>query len=255
MPRDGDGAEPRGPGVRRLENRSLTSRARDALLESILGGDFPDDRLPPEGELALQLGVSRSTLRGALRTLEDHGLITRRRGIGTTINGHALRSSVSLRRVVGFHDLIQESGYRSEIAWTKFSDGEVTPELAERISASVGEELLLVDRLFLADGTPAIHVLEHIPRAQINRSFRRDEFPESIFDFASNYCRSSIDHTVLEIGATTASGGLVTMMAVFEGAALLEVEEIHYCLGEPTLYSKIYAVPPVIRFSVVRTRS
>ncbi|HEX9187668.1 MAG TPA: FadR/GntR family transcriptional regulator [Vicinamibacteria bacterium] len=45
----------------------------------------PGDRLPPERELAQQMGVSRPSLRSGLRTLHAMGIITSRRGAGTFI--------------------------------------------------------------------------------------------------------------------------------------------------------------------------
>ena len=45
----------------------------------------PGDRLPPERELALKMGVSRPSLRSGLRTLQAMGIITSRRGAGTFV--------------------------------------------------------------------------------------------------------------------------------------------------------------------------
>ena len=55
----------------------------DYLREQILAGKLkPGDRLPTEAELCLQYGVSRSTIREALRMLSAHRLITTSRGVG-----------------------------------------------------------------------------------------------------------------------------------------------------------------------------
>ncbi|MDO9546652.1 MAG: winged helix-turn-helix domain-containing protein, partial [Pelolinea sp.] len=45
----------------------------------------PGEKLPPEPELARQLGVSRSTLREAMRSFDAQGYLTRRQGAGTFV--------------------------------------------------------------------------------------------------------------------------------------------------------------------------
>ena len=47
----------------------------------------PGDRLPPERELAVQLGVSRPSVRSALESLAAMGVLTARRRAGTFIQG------------------------------------------------------------------------------------------------------------------------------------------------------------------------
>ncbi len=44
-------------------------------------------KLPSEPKLAEQLGVSRATLREAMRTFESQGLLRRRQGLGTFVVG------------------------------------------------------------------------------------------------------------------------------------------------------------------------
>jgi DNA-binding FadR family transcriptional regulator len=57
------------------------------LLEEIAHGKYePGERLPPEMELARQLGVSRGVIRELLRGLEDRGVISIQQGRGAWVN-------------------------------------------------------------------------------------------------------------------------------------------------------------------------
>jgi GntR family transcriptional repressor for pyruvate dehydrogenase complex len=47
------------------------------------------DRLPPERQLADMFGVSRSSIRDAIRTLEMSGLVEARQGLGTVVREHS----------------------------------------------------------------------------------------------------------------------------------------------------------------------
>lgn len=82
---DGQGSMTRGAAsLGRVEVPVAADVVSERLRRAIHIGTFlPGDRLPPERELAAQLGVSRVTLREALRALEHEGLIKlARRGPG-----------------------------------------------------------------------------------------------------------------------------------------------------------------------------
>lgn len=65
---------------------SLPDRIYAHVVESILRGDFaPSNKLPTEGALASQFGVSRPTVREALARLRSDGIIDSRRGAGSTV--------------------------------------------------------------------------------------------------------------------------------------------------------------------------
>ena len=49
------------------------------------------DRIPAERQLAVKFGVSRMTLRQAIKTLEDEGILERRLGSGTYVASQKVR--------------------------------------------------------------------------------------------------------------------------------------------------------------------
>lgn len=78
------------------------------LAELIRQGQLqPGDRLPPERELADRFGVSRSSVREALRILELHGLVARRPGTGTVIAGGTPQGLIRSLTQLALHDIIE----------------------------------------------------------------------------------------------------------------------------------------------------
>ena len=66
-----------------IDNRRLYRQIADQIAALIEGGEYkPGQRLPPERDLATQLGVSRPSVREALIALEVEGLIEVRMGSG-----------------------------------------------------------------------------------------------------------------------------------------------------------------------------
>src|SRR5512146_2152180 len=69
--------------IQPINYKSLVESAAGKLAASMLDGSLATGaQLPPERELMSQLGISRSTLREALKSLEDDQLIESRRGVG-----------------------------------------------------------------------------------------------------------------------------------------------------------------------------
>ena len=64
-----------------IPKQRISDRLKTRLKQAILDGEFaPGDRLPPEMALAQAQGVSKISVREALRELEAEGLIEKRRG-------------------------------------------------------------------------------------------------------------------------------------------------------------------------------
>ncbi len=85
---------------------SVTTKAIDSIRAMIRSGDLtPGDRLPPEQELADRLGVSRGSLREAVRALSQINVLDVRRGDGTYVS--SLAPSELLSGMVFAMELLQ----------------------------------------------------------------------------------------------------------------------------------------------------
>ena len=92
----------------------VTDDAITSIRHMILTGELaPGDRLPPEADLAANLGLSRTSLREAVRALTVLGVIDTRQGDGSYITGlgpelllGALGLAVDLQREEAIPDLI-----------------------------------------------------------------------------------------------------------------------------------------------------
>ena len=90
--------------------RTLTDATVTAISDAIREKKFPPgSQLPSELELMTMLGVSRTTLREALRTLEEQNSINRRRGLGTFVSERSIVKDLSIN--FGITEMITQAGF------------------------------------------------------------------------------------------------------------------------------------------------
>jgi molybdopterin/thiamine biosynthesis adenylyltransferase/DNA-binding transcriptional regulator YhcF (GntR family) len=95
--------------IQQISHRSLNETVSGRLAASILDGELqPGEQLPPERELMNQLGVSRATLREALKALSENNLIEGKPGVGWFVR------AVDQANLAQAHELAQ--GFRDSPA-------------------------------------------------------------------------------------------------------------------------------------------
>ena len=89
--------------IERIEHKSLPDTAAGKLAASILDGSLPPGtQLPPERDLMNQLGISRSTLREALKRLEESHLIEARPHVGWFARSLSESNMMQAREMAGW---------------------------------------------------------------------------------------------------------------------------------------------------------
>ena len=132
-----------------IEPRTMTELVSQRLVALLSDGALrPGDKLPPERELAQQLGVGRTTVREALKLLTLGGLLEARRGDGTYVR-QSFTSFLSQQiewpvlLSVQEVDKIVEVREALEVKASRLAAERATPEEVERIG--IFRELLEIE--------------------------------------------------------------------------------------------------------------
>jgi GntR family transcriptional repressor for pyruvate dehydrogenase complex len=139
---------PMAKATGRRNRMRVTDDAITSIRHMILTGELaPGDRLPPESDLAANLGLSRTSLREAVRALTVLGVIDTRQGDGSYITGlgpelllGALGLAVDLQREDTIPDLIAVRRIL-EPAATALAAARVTADDLEQIRSYIRSDL------------------------------------------------------------------------------------------------------------------
>jgi len=110
----------------------------------------PNDKIPPEHELANQFNVNRMTIRQALSSLVDEGLLIRRRGDGTFVtHNEELVQGMSLKHV-NMTNVLFLPLMKSQTMTVFKTEIEPTPVIRKKLELDEDEHLVVMikrDRL------------------------------------------------------------------------------------------------------------
>jgi GntR family transcriptional regulator len=122
-----------------------------ADLSARLGaGDF-DERFPTDQELVDAYGVSRQTVREAVRRLADDGLLARERGRGTRVRSLEFEHTPGTLEGL-FHQVEAQGATPTSVV--RVREQVTDPEIARRLELPRRAALVHIERLRLADGEP-----------------------------------------------------------------------------------------------------
>jgi GntR family transcriptional regulator len=222
------------PDRRRPE--PLWHQAEMALRALIEAGEWgAGSQIPNEDRLGEMLGISRITLRHALRNLEEAGLLRREHGRGTFV-----RSATVVAGVRGLTNFTEEMKSLALTASTQLVEAHrisATTEMADALEIAVGDAVVQLKRLRLGNKLPIGIQTSHLPEIRVPGLFEDATNVQSLYRWLDEHCgiKPVKAKEVYRVGRVAEADAELIQLATNTPA--FEVERIAYDSRGPFEYT------------------
>lgn len=239
--------------AQRLLSDQVAQRITD---EYVMNGRTPaGELLPSESELCDIYKVSRVTIRSAIRSLWDLGLISVRNGVGAVVLPRAREVRHGLDRLASIDTFARETGHKIETGHLQWENTTADPEISLKLQVPVGAGVLQVKRSKLVDGEPVAWIIDTAPLAVIDEKALKKRFSGSVLDLLLEDGRYRIDYADSEVKPYLAKGEVKEILTGDSDGLLLFVDTTIMTMeGKPILWGRVWLDPSHFKFSINRRR-
>lgn len=205
------------------------------LQENIEQGKWQvGEKIPAERVLAGEFGVSRMTLREAIQTLVDEGVLERRVGSGTFVANQKVQEKMS--GVTSFTELMKAQGKEPSSKTISYHLTVPSKAEAKRLKLKAGERVLRMERVRYGSGVPICYEVATVP-ADLVANFSKQEVTSSFYRTLEEKADLHPGHATQAVSATNATEKIANYLAIRRGDALLRMTQISYLQdGRPFEY-------------------
>ncbi|MBN1454337.1 MAG: GntR family transcriptional regulator [Anaerolineales bacterium] len=221
-------------------------------LSVLIAGTPAGDRLPSEPQLARKLGVSRATLREAMRTFETQGLIRRRQGAGTFVVGQVPVLDSGLEVLESLDTMAQRLNLAVTVSDMHVDRVYADHELADGLKLPLASSLISIRRVIRADGRPVAYLVDTLPEEVLKPEDLPGDFNGSVLDFL---IARGIPLTISRaaISATGATAEVARALEIQREDVLLKfTSQLYIANGSVVDYSVSSFIPGYFNFHVIR---
>jgi GntR family transcriptional regulator len=227
---------------------------RNALVTRFEKGEWPPGvQLPPEPELATELGVSRATLREALRSLSEDGYIVRKPGAGTR-SAHR-RVPTSLDKNVGVAELIRSMGMVPGTSSLRFRLAEAPEDVARDLELGDQRQVAIIERVRTANGSPVIYSRHFYPLGDScdERTLLDGSDSQSPYTFLEARAGIRMQYAKATISPAIADFNLARRLATSTGTLLMHFWQVGFDVARhPVIVSSEHCLADAFEFTIMR---
>jgi GntR family transcriptional regulator len=237
-------------------NPSLTDQVKAHIKERIVNDGFDNGRIPPETELAVDLGVSRTTVRDALSRLEHEGTIYRRQGAGTFVNEPGLQIRSRLEEIWSYEQVLEEHGYVPSVRVLSSSEERADSPTRRALDLDEDEDVLIIEKLFLEDEAAVMLTVNRIPTRIVSDAEYEDDEAVPVYEFLEDHCDRTLGYYLSEIIPVSLDAHTAEKLGVETGTLAISFDEIGFDQNnEPIVRATSFFRDDLLRFRLIRRRS
>jgi GntR family transcriptional regulator len=238
----------------RPQGSNLGRELAENLRTRIVGGEFPaGSRLPSETAISETYGVSRVTVRTAVKLLESQGLVNVRHGSGTYVADFGGQVRTGLQELRSITETIQEMGLTPRMERYRMEQRPATPEEAAKLGIEADTDVISIQRAILGDEIVMAYSYDVIPSSLIPPSHVGELGVGSLFRVLDSLGLQPV-RALAELHAVT-SNHVAWGPSQPENGLYLLLDQVHQDRrGAAVAYSKTYFVEGRFQFMILRTR-
>lgn len=239
--------------IENIGRRETPFRRLQEELGRVIANTPPGERLLSEPKLSKQLGVSRATLREAMRAFEGQGIIRRRQGVGTFVISHTHVLDSGLEVLESIETMARQISLPVAMGKSKISYIQADAEQALVFNVKEVTPLTQIERVILAQDRPAAFLIDILSDDILKPSELAAGFTGSVLDFLIQRGTPRLANSVTEIQAVAATSEVARLLEIQRGDALLYFQaKLFTQLGRMVDLSSSYFLPGYFNFHVVR---
>ena len=212
----------------------------EELETSIRNGVYkPGDKIMTEAEMAREYGVSLITVRKAVGSLMEKGLVVRKQGKGTFVTKS--KYSRNMKKLQSFTEMCEQMGVKPGARVLENRLIAADKKVADRLGIEPGSNVVYISRLRLADGEPVQVEKSYFP---LKYAFLLEEDLNngSMFECLKEKAGAKVASSEKMIELCRATAEEAALMDVKKGDYLLFVKSTAYDENGEPMYAGIQLI-------------
>lgn len=213
-----------------LDKRShlpLYQQLKAAIEDRILSGEWlPGTQVPSERELCEQYQISRITVRQALAALVMEGRLVRTQGRGTFVASPRIEQQ--LTQLTGFTQDMQARGKRPSAQVLEAGRISALSNLARALKIKVGENVIMLKRLRLADGEPVAIETAYLLESRCQGILKEKLTTRSLYDILTKKYNLKPVRASQQMEAIACPASEAKLLGTRRGAPVLHIHRTTY---------------------------